>query len=150
MANFILSNTPVIEATPDYTTGDIVGGKLTVADERLKEGSVARLKRIIINDKAAQGITFDVVLFSADPSGTTFTENAAAAIAADDSTKVLDVVSVSTHTVLGAATKVSTSGALDIPISLAASTLYFCLIIRGTGNYAAVDDLTVKFVFATN
>ena len=148
MANFILSNTPTIEATPDYSTGDVCGGKQSISDARFTGNSIARLRKIIINDKAAQGINFDIVLFTSDPSNTTFTENAAVAVAATDSTKVLYCIPVTTHTVVGSATKQSESAGVDLPISLAASTLYFIAVIRGTGNYAATDDLTFKFVFS--
>lgn len=149
MANFIIEKTPVIEATPDYSTGDIIGGKQSAVDARFTGNSVVRLRRVVICDKAAQGISMDVVLFNADPSGTTFTENGAAAIAAADAAKIITAVPVTVHVVTGAASKVSESAALDIPITLAASTLYFCAIIRGTGNYAAVDDLTFKLVFSS-
>ena len=65
-----------------YATGELVGGKLTLAGPFIKYGGL--IESVIITDLAKQSIGKDVVIFDANPSNTTFTENSALAIADAD------------------------------------------------------------------
>ena len=90
----------------------------------------------------------DVVVFSSDPSGTTFTENGAVAIATADVAKVLAAVTVTTKKDLGTPV-VASIGNLNIPVYAATDTrdLYACMVVRGAYTPATTSDVTVRFGF---
>lgn len=144
MENFILENTPTVEATPDYASGDVVGGKQVFTSPLLVGNPGAKLKRIMFADKAAQGFTLTALLFNADLAST-ITENAALTMAAADAAKLIGIVAMSTQTTVGGQ-KFVESAALDIPISVS-SGLYVVLLSGGAFNFAAADDATLKLFF---
>lgn len=142
-----VSVTPTVD-TSAYATGDLIGGKLTFTglggyDQNLVLSAT-------VYDAAAQAVDLDLVIFSSDPSLTTFTDQAAFDIADADLAKVAQVFNFgaisrfafadnSVHQLLNqtAPLKVTASGANS-------RTFYASLISRGTPTFAASTDVTVK------
>lgn len=69
----IVSVTPTVTATPDYDSGDAVGGLLTVS---LGGSSGPRiLNYVSISSKSDLGVAASLILFKANPAASTFTDN---------------------------------------------------------------------------
>ena len=83
----------VVQATPDYADGDAVGGLITLADFARLDGGSGGLTRIGLRSLIA-GFDVTVHVFDEDPAASTFTENTALVIHADDQDKILRSFSV--------------------------------------------------------
>lgn len=127
-----------------YATGDLVGGKLSLVEAGRSSPNTGLIHSVVIRDQANQKVAFDVVFFSADPTGTTFTENAALDVADADLAKVLGVVQVvASDYVTLSDNAVATRSGLGLPYELGGSTLYAALITRGAPTFAAATDLSL-------
>lgn len=134
-----------VEATPDYADGDVLGGLLSVRLPGLPKPWF--LNHFSINSKIALSVGIDLMIFSANPSATTFTENSAVAIHANDVGKVVDVVSIADDAwVAGGTPVVGAARNLNIPIA-SGLILYAAPIARGAINFGSTSDLTANFTF---
>lgn len=137
--------TPTVEATPDYSTGDVMGGLMTISNAARASGGSGIVNSIVLASKVDLTVDVDVVLFDANPSGTTFTENAAVAIATTDAAKVIGIVTLSTRHDLGTPVVASGRG-LGVPFDAAdGKDIYAVCIARGTINLGTTSDLTFRF-----
>lgn len=147
----IIEQNVTVEASPDYSTGDLVGGLLTlnhpIADGNDKSvyptGGI--IQSVVITDLAALSIDKDVVFFDTNPSSTTFTENSALDINDADLLNVIGVVSVTTwfafnDNVCGQTLNL----AMPFVLPAAATALYAAIVERGTANYAGTSDLSIR------
>lgn len=136
-----------------YVTGNLIGSKITlpgatrgfVDGNATNSGGVYHLR---ITDKANQKIPLDVVFFNANPTATTFTDRSAVALNVADLPKVLGHVSLAAadYVSLSATTNaVGTQRNVGMGYTLAgtATTLYACLIARGSGTYTSVSDVEI-------
>lgn len=80
-----------------YTGGDIMGGLLTFNVSKIAENPVL-ITGVQVACKAAVTPNLKLILFSADPSSTTKTDNAAYSLAAADAFKVITVIDLSGET----------------------------------------------------
>lgn len=137
------SVTPVID-TNIYAAGDAVGGKLSftgAVKDTVKSGIISN---IMITDLDKEAADLDVIFFNADPTGTTFTNNAALDIADADLSKIVCTVSVTTDMAF-ADNGTSYLNNINCPFYLASgTTLYGALVARGTPTYTSVSDLVVR------
>lgn len=139
----VSSQTPTTSASPDYASGEVIGSKLTFANAVLAAGETALLQAVTVNCKVANTSALDLILFNADPSASTFTDNAALDVNVDDLGKVIGVVHITDWTSLGTpATGQAKNEAL--PFSLAGTALYGVLVARGAVNLAGTSDITVS------
>lgn len=147
-----VSVTPTVEATPDYSTGDVIGGIMTFAAILRADTKTAYAVSVRLTSKvaAASMAAIDVYIFNANPSGSTVTENAAFGLADADRAKLKGKISVSTWDVVGAA--VSTAYAEGrVPITgAAADDIYVVMVARGTINLGSTSDLTVELTVDQN
>lgn len=139
--NSVITPTVTAAAT-NYTAGDCIGGKMAVPSAFTStEGT---LKRIVMADEGAEAQDVDVVVFNADPSASTFTDNAACAIADADLLKIVDVISIRNHYAFSDAG--ASVAATDTPIYAAGTGFWAVAIARGAGYlYDATDALTFIF-----
>lgn len=145
----ILSSSPTVDTTPAYTTGDAVTGLITFSNACDPRTNLGEIRGVTIIDQSANGQDLDLVLFSSNPSATTFTRNSALDIADADLLKVTAVIPVTTHKAFA---DNGISQAKNIAYSFAcssASTLYGVLVARnaGTLQYTAGTDVTVRIEF---
>lgn len=77
----------VVPDTNIYADNDLVGGKLTML---LPKSGI--IETVVLLDQANQSAALDLVLFSADPTGTTFTNNASLDINDTDALKIIGVL----------------------------------------------------------
>lgn len=128
--------------TNAYASGDNVGGKLTIT------GVPPRgiIRRVTLTDLAVQGADLDLIVFTENPSGTTFTDNGAMDIADADITKIAGKLALTTDTAFADSGITEDAGTRDLEYQLTSGTTLYCaLISRGTPTYAA-SDLTLRLV----
>lgn len=137
--------TAVIVDTAAYASGDLIGSKITIADAVRSDGGSGTIRSIVLNCKSSQTTAFDIVFFKADPTGTTFTDNAAIAIAVADFDKIFGgFVFAATTSWIDVGTPSFAQSLVEIPFKLASGTTIFAaLISRGTPTFGAVSDVTV-------
>ncbi|MFN3652601.1 MAG: hypothetical protein ACK47B_23740 [Armatimonadota bacterium] len=129
-----------------YAAGDVIGGKLSLADVVRADAGTGILQGIVLTDKADQKAAVDIAFFDADPTGSTLTDNQPVSVVAADIGKLLGVVSIqaSDYVDLGP-TAVAVKAAIALPFKLsAARILYAVVIARGTPTYASASDLKLR------
>lgn len=145
----VVSVTPVVEATPDYSTGDVMGGKMTFSEAARNSLGTGYITSVVIKSLSDITVPIDVVFFKADPADSTFTENSAIALDSADVADVLGVVQVFQWFDLG--TPVIGVAECRIPYKLpAGSSIYAVMVPRGTINLGSVSDLIVDIGFDQN
>jgi hypothetical protein len=145
---FTITVSPTITAAA-YTAGKALGGKLTLANAVRYTGGPAKLKSIVIADKAGQKSAIDVLLFNQDFTPTA--DAASIAISAADLLNMAGAVSL----VAGDYVDVATGRSLatkDVSYELCVSasggtSLFAQLVCRGTPTYASTSDIQVRLVF---
>ena len=142
----IVTLTPTVtaSATPDYSAGDNLGGLLTLSDATPPDRRWGEIVGVSITSDVAFTGPFDVVFFNANPSGSTFTDNAAQDVVLADQGKIIGVAHCSDVTALSGC---SIHQALNIviPFRLAeGASLYAAIVIRGTLNLTATDEVVMR------
>lgn len=141
--NFVVSVTPTV-TNGAYSAGDIVGALIEPVLGRAASSYIT-LQSIIIALKAAVTSNLTVVIFSADPSSTTKTDNAAYSLNAADAFKVRAVVTSFTLTDHGTPNTYQANG-LNLVLQTDASQKIQCLILDGTGfTLTSTSDLQITF-----
>jgi hypothetical protein len=138
----IQSQSPTVSTSPAYTSGDVIGGKLTFSSAVPAAGGAALMQAVTINCKSAQTGAMDLILFNADPTATTFTDNAALAVNAADQSKVIGVVKISDWTNLGTPS-VAQANNLALPLVLPTTSLFGVLVARSAPTLVSTSDLTI-------
>jgi hypothetical protein len=132
--------------SPAYSTADNVGGKLTFANAARVSAGSGLIQSAIITSKKVQTAAFDLVIFSTDPSNSTFTDNAAQDIHDSDIGTTNIIVGIIHINDGNSFTDASVHQALNqaLPFSLPSGTsLYGALVIRGTMTLTTTTDLTI-------
>lgn len=145
----LITATPTVD-TSAYQTGELVGGKLTFTGALKTITGTGYLVSVNMMDQSAQAVDFDVVIFREDPTGTTFTDQAAFDVADADTSKIIAVVQLGSATRFAFAdNSVHFIGSLAIPVQATnsgggiAGTLYGALISRGTPTFTAATDVKI-------
>lgn len=140
------SATPVLSASPDYSTGDSMGGELTLSGLLNPLTGAGVVTSLMVTDKASQAIDIDVVLMKSSMSSTTYTDNSAFTPATADMSKILAEVALGSSSRFAfASNSIHYLGSLAIPVATnpASSTLYAHIVARGSFNAASTSDLTL-------
>jgi hypothetical protein len=134
-----------------YAAGDLIGGKLTLTPAVRLPGCGGIIVRITVADKAKQNAPIDVVFFVADPTGTTFTDQAAFAIADADLLNAFHVQVLASDYASYSDNSEATVNNVGAAFRLASgSALYAALVSRGTPTYAAAGDLQLTVGIAAD
>ncbi len=134
----------VTQATPDYSSTDLCGGKITFAN--IGRGGAAcsgLVKRLNLLSIDAIGVASAFLLFRANPAASTFTENGAFTIHADDLPNLLRAIpvpSASWVTLTGTA-YYEQEIPLSIPFEAPTEKLYGALIAGGTINLSTAASI---------
>jgi hypothetical protein len=138
----VLTATPTVSASPAYSTGDNVGGKITLTEVARAAMGSGLIQSVVITSKSLQTATFDVIFFNSDPSGSTFTDNAAQALVDADLSKVIGVAQCTTVVALSAESIHQASGlALPFALTGGATTIYAAIVVRGTPTLGSTSDI---------
>jgi hypothetical protein len=143
--------TPTVSASPDYGIGDVLGGKMTldgmarVADKT----GVLPWCMMTCDVDIPDGVTVDVLIFSADPTNSTFTDNSAVAVNVADLHFLCGIIQLDTRIDLGTPAALIPSAAGTIPFKAASGTddLFAVAVVRdaATLNLAGTSD--INFIF---
>ena len=130
-----------------YATGDTLGDKspIMIAPGRVI-GGTGIIHSVTVQDLSKQSIALDVVIFDANPTGTTFTDNSALDIADADLPKVIGIVTITAgdYAAFNDSSVAHVRG-LSLPFQCISSTsLWFALVTRGSPTYVA-DELSIAF-----
>ncbi len=140
----VLSQTPAVSASPDYSTGDCVGSLLTFQPVVLAANHDATIQAVTVQCKVANTVAMDLILFNANPAESTFTDNSAPAVHANDLAKVIGVINITKWTSMGSNSQsMGEATNLAFPVELATTAAYGVLVARGTVNLASTSDITV-------
>jgi len=138
-----LTSTLTVTATA-YEALDLVGGKNTLSGAVRASAGSGVIQSVVIADQAAQAGSYDVVYWSADPSGTTFTDEAALDIADADLLKIICVIPVTTTATFndnGVSASNNAGCAFEVP---SGTSIYMAVVARSTPTFAANTDVQVR------
>lgn len=142
--------TLAVSASPNYSTGDSLGGKIVLANAVRVAGGSSRLEGVVITDKANKKPGGYIYFFDADPTAATLTDNAAAAFSTDI-TKIIGRVDVSAADYI----TTGTQAVADVPYagkllkSAATVNLWAAFVLLTDAiDLGAVDDIDVLFNFS--
>ena len=134
-------------STGIYASGDCIGGKITFDDMGGPDVSTGRaghgglIQSVCLADRAKQDANIDVIIFGADPSATTFTDNGPLTIADADLDKIVAIVSLTSYIDFVDNSFAGISG-LAIPyFSNTDGNVFVAMVVRGAPTYVAITDL---------
>lgn len=128
-------------STTAYATGDTLGGKLSLTGAARVTGGAGIIQSVTLHSKSNQTGAIDLLLFAADPTASTFTDNSPLALNAADFDKLIGVVHITDWTNLGTAS-IAQAQALGMPFDLASGTTIFAVLVaRSTPTLASTSDL---------
>lgn len=135
--------TPTVTASNNYGTNYVVGGLLTFANAFTATGS-GIIQSVNVNIKKVETNGFTFYPFASNPSNTTWTDAAVAAINANDVFAVRPAIQLSASSQLGTQTTLSAVG-LGQAASTGATTLYGVLIANAalTNQFSSTSDVQV-------
>lgn len=127
--------------TAAYATGELIGGKLSLAINK----SNGIIQTVVLTDAANQKVAMDVVFFVQDPSSTTFTDQAALDIHDTDLKYIAGRISIAAADYVSYADNAEATVNTQFAFQLTSgTTLYACLVSRGAPTYAAATDLQLR------
>lgn len=143
----VFSVTPAVEATPDYSDGDVMGGLISIYNASRFTGGSGIVSSITMSCKADIIPVVRFIFFKSNPSATTFTENSALSLNSADYNKVLGQVDLVTADDLDMGTPhIIGRYNINIPYTLDTTTTLYCVAIaRSTLNLGSTSDLTINF-----
>lgn len=139
----VICTTPTVTASNSYGTNYVVGGKLTFAGAFTSTGT-GILQGVVVTIKKVETSGFTFVPFNSDPSNSTWTDAAVAAINAADVAAVREPVSLAAYSGLGTHTAAYADG-IGEPLAPGATTLYGLLIANAalTNQFGSTSDVQV-------
>lgn len=138
--------TPTVSTTPAYTAGDAIGGKITIANAVRVSGGVSILQSIHILDRANQKPAGTILIFNADPSAATITDNSAFVFSTDDLKVVASIPVAAFDYVTINSKAVATLRNIGAEVKVASgTTLYAAFVAANTPTFVATSDLQLIF-----
>ena len=144
----LITATPATLSLTGYADGDCIGTKLTFTNAARAAGGSGIVNSAMLYDLNNQGVGIELALFDTDPSGTTFTDNAALDIVDADMPKLMGFIAVDTFsafsdTQLGIPTPGDT---ISLPFKCASTTrdIYGVMVGTAAATYTATADLGVR------
>ncbi len=124
-----------------YVAGNVLGAKFTLPNAARLAGGAGLIQSASILCKSANTAAVDLILFSADPTNSTFTDKTALAINAADYAKIVGVIHLTDWTSLGTAA-LGQNLAVGLPFRVpAGSDLFAVMVARGAVTLGSTADL---------
>lgn len=141
---FMVTATPTID-TNIYASGDLIGDKMTFTfPDKWKDHPTGSVFGVDILDKDKQGVNVTLILFSTNPTNSTFTNNAALAIHATDLPYATVKIPITSH-VSFSANGISYSDNIKKLLQGTPDGLVYGVIqSNGTPTYTTTTSLTVR------
>lgn len=142
----VVTPTVTVSASPDYSSGDSIGGKITLTNAVRVSGGTGVLQSIVITDKANQSPEGTILIFDADPSAATITDNAAFVFSTDVTKVIASVPVVTADYATINSTSVATLSNLGRVVKAASGTsLYAAFVTTTAANLASTSDIGLRF-----
>ncbi|HNP70951.1 MAG TPA: hypothetical protein PKK15_07585 [Kouleothrix sp.] len=139
--------TITVSTSPAYSAGDLVGGKLTLPSIVRTSGGTALLQSLLLRDTSNQKAALELIIFDSDPSSTTFTDNGALSIHANDAPKIIRRISIaaSDYVTIGTVAYADVGPIGKVLKSASGVDLYACLVAPAgsTPTYATTAALSL-------
>jgi hypothetical protein len=145
---FPVTVTPAIAAAA-FAAGDIVGGKLTLANAVRVAGGKGAWTSLSLLDKAKQNAALQIILFKADLAGA-YDDNDAEAISAADLLNFLHVVEIEAGDYVDLANGSLISLGFDLPVAAASGTSLYALVVAVDAPTYTENALQLTFGFERN
>ncbi len=151
VTDIIKPTDPTVSNGTAYVAGDVIGAKITLSGAIRGTGYTALLSSIVA--KAEDTVTasaIDVLIFDADPTGSTFTDNAALAVVDGDLAKLIGAVTLDKAVTVNASGNSTLVQATNINLPVKGddtNKLYVVLVARAAITFNATDALTLSFGF---
>lgn len=152
-----------VTASSAYASGNAVGGLMTIAGAARVSGSLGAagtggiLQNVAVDSKSAQTAAMEVWIFDANPSGSTCTDKTGFVLATADFDKVIGVAAVPTTAANNSGWFSGSTGSVGQANNQAmaydlssATSLFGCMVTRGTPTFAATTDISLKYNFLRN
>ena len=142
--SYVFKPTVTVSASPDYTSGDTLGGKITLTNIARAAGSGMVLTSLVITDAANQKPEGEILVFDANPADSTLTDNAAFVLHADDIAKVIarfPVVTADYYTANSGKAIATLNGLNRVLAPASGRTLYMAFVTTTAANLAATTDI---------
>jgi hypothetical protein len=141
--------TPAIVAAA-YGSGDAIGttNPVALSNVSAQDERPAALVKVTVIDNAAQNAAIDIYLYSKKP--TAPTDNAAFAPTDADSANLIGIVNVAAGKAFSANSVQVKVMDPPLPFKTPVNSqrqIWAVVVSNGTPTYAAVNDLTIKFLF---
>jgi len=150
-ATIAITVAQTVTASSAYTAGNAVGGLITFSNAARASGAAGTpgtgglVQSVVVSSKTAQSSQMDLILFNANPSGSTCTDKTAVDVVAADFDKIVGIAHVTDWTALGSTRSAGQAQSLAMPYALVSATaLYGCLVTRGTPTFGSTSDITVS------
>ena len=142
-----LTSTPTVSSGVAYSSGDSVGGKVTLAGGGLLQGQMGLLNSLLLTDVSNQKAVLEILLFDSDPTAGTYTDNAALALSTD-LTKIVARIPVAAADYVTIDSKavahLSNLQRFVMPAS-GQTSLFMAVLTTGTPTYTSVAALQFRF-----
>jgi hypothetical protein len=140
-ATFVVN--PTVD-TAIYADHDIIGGIQTIANWARVTGGGAKLKALSIWTEDGEAFDGNIMFFSATPSGGTYADQGAATWAAADFASFIGKVSfLASEFETTGADGIYTKLGLDLPLKVAATSLFALIFSDGAPTFTAGTDLNI-------
>jgi hypothetical protein len=158
-----VQQTPTVSTSPAYTSGDQLGGLMTIANAARVSGNGGLIRGIALLNKGNVA-AFDLDLLFFTQTVTTAADNAAATFSDTDMESLVGFAQIDTTDFLAAfagtpanyvmsipnvnsaAGTTQRASSLEIPYTCAATSLFCAAIVRGTPTLAGTSDLVFSFI----
>lgn len=145
-AHLDVLETVTVTASSAYAAKNTLGGLITIANAVERAGAAVRVLQAVLYDQAMQSIDADVVLFNANPDGTTIADKTDLDVADADLSKVAGVLQVTTDA-LWKDNGVAFGNPANPPlVRLSGTSLYAAIVARTTPTFAATTDVALRLV----
>jgi hypothetical protein len=142
--------TPTVSAASAYTSGDCLGGLMTITDAARASGGSGVLQAVTVLDKDNERAAIDLLFFN--QSVTSAGDNAAVAFSDTDMANCIGVMSMPIYNAAwpgSPANAISSLLGVALPyICVGTANLYCQAVVRSTPTYTATDDLIFSFTVA--
>jgi hypothetical protein len=147
---------PIVTSTTAYAAGDVIGGKLTIADAVVGSGHGGLLQSVFVLDLGNQKAPLTILIFNADPTAATLTNDAKIDLTPSsgvDAGKIIRKVNITqgdyeTIDNAGSDYAIADIAALAKPIRpVSGVNLYAAIFTTGTPTYGVANGLYLGFGF---
>lgn len=131
-----------------YTANDVFGAKASLQSSDVSKVFSGIIHSIEIVDKGAKGKDFHVLIFDEDPTNSTFTDNGALAVHADDKHKLAHVVPVPNLKTFAGQLSIAQAKGLSLDFrSYVGPYVWAVVITDDTTAPGATDDFQLRIGF---